>query len=171
MTDDEPDLADFGASANVEPPLVERRYIEQSPHTGKIAGFLGHEKRRGLDVYTTLRSKSHYYNKGGGWAISDVILDDVARIDATLIFVHDGTDADDDVYEFRAEDYIKYGHAVPAADLDDPDDTQTYVPGEEAIRVWEGHAADLFVRPFKEACERIGWKGYNPDLKRRKQRQ
>lgn len=159
------DLTDFGGGTTVEPPLVERKYIEQSPHTGKIAGFLGHEKHRNVRCYTTLRYGGHYYQKGGGWAISDSILGHIEQTAATLIFVHTGTDEDDPVYEFKASEYTMRGEAVPEEDLDDPDDPQTFVPEDAAQEVWENHAADLFVREFRDACDHIDWRGYDPGLK------
>jgi len=158
------DLADFGGGTQTKPPLVERKYIEQSPHTGKIAGFLGHEKHRDLQCYTTLRHWGHYYRNGDGWAISDSILGTIDDIGATLIFIHDGTEADDDVYEFRAADYLDRGDSVPEEDLNDPDDPQTVVPEDMAQMVWENHADDLFLQEFRDACERIDWRGYDPGL-------
>jgi len=159
------DLTDFGGGTETKPPLVNRKYIEQSPHTGKIAGFLGHEQHRNVRCYTTLRHRGHFYQKGGGWAISDSILSHIDQTTATLIFVHDGTEPDDDVYEFRASDYLMKGEAVPEEDLDDPDDPQTYIAEDMAQAVWENHAAHLFVREFREACDHIDWRGYDPSLK------
>jgi hypothetical protein len=167
MTDDS-NLSNFGI-AGTPPPLVERKRIVQSPHTGKIAGFIGKEKRRDYRAYTTLRTGFHYYYDGGGWAISDSILDIIEEVGVSRIYVHEGTERDDDVHEFTARQYLDHGTAVPEPDLYDEDDPQTYVEEEERIHKWEDHAVGLFQRTFEDALDEIEWRGYDADLKKRKQ--
>lgn len=154
------DLTDFGVSP-VQPPVVHRKAIQRSPTTGKIAGFVGREVNRGNDttVYTTLRSSRHFYYEGDGWAISDSILRKIETIGVSRILIHDGTDEQDDVYEYRARDYYDSEKQVHEQDLEDTDDPQTYVKQDRAVHEWEGHAAFLFVDSFEAALQRIDSKG------------
>lgn len=158
------DLSDFGIGSSPTPPIVERERIEQSPHTGKIAGFIGTAVNREARVYTTLRSDKHYYVKGRGYAISDSVLDNLSHYGVTIILIHEGTE-NDDVYEFTTADYTSRGTPVPVDDLQYRDDTQTYVPLRKCRHKWLGHAGDMFARDFYDACEYIDWKGYDPELK------
>lgn len=163
-----PDLTDFGGGVEEEPPVVERKYILQSPHTGKIAGFLCEDLTRGGTVYTVRRFPDTLYGKAQGYPISDAILSHVDRVGASRILIHEGSDDTASVYEFKAHDYLHGGHAVPDEDVEG-DDSQTVVPLEDRLNIWENHAGSLHKRDFHEACERIDWRGYDPDLKERKQ--
>jgi hypothetical protein len=161
MTDNQNRLADHGI-ATVQKPLVKREYPLLSPTTGKVAGFLGKEVRRGEGtlVYTTLRSGYHYYYEGGGWAVSDEILETCRGRGISRIIVHEGTE-DDDVHEFPAPAYYRDGQQVSEQDLEDPGDPQTYVPEEARLHHWPDYADSLFVRSFEDACQYIretrGW--------------
>lgn len=170
MTDDDVTLSDFGLGATMKPPLVERRRIIQSPHTGKIAGFIGHEKRRDFTAYTALRMGAHYYYNEQGYAISDSILDVLRDRVVSRVLIHEGTeDEDADVYEFTLRQYVDHGDPVHEDDLHDPSDPQTFVELDEYVHKWGAHSRHLFVRPFGRACDRIGWRGYDPELKEKLQ--
>jgi len=156
------DLTDFGMP-EVKPPLVKREYPVLSPTTGKVAGFLGSEVRRDTDmsVYTTLRGRRHFYREGGGYAVSNRILDLCAEMGVNRIVVHEGTSDTDDVLEYPARAYFNSESEVHEADLENPQDPQTYVPVESYLHKWADHAAALFVSEFERACDRIrskrGW--------------
>lgn len=156
----------FGAGGVTEAPLFKRKAVKQSPHTGKIAGFVGKELNRDLLGYATRRRRSHYYQKGEGYAISDTILRAISNLGVTHVFVH-GADANDDVLEFVTRQYTEDGQAVPTGDLEDEDDPQTYVPGDAAREVWPRHVGRLYYQPFEQAMERIGWRGYDHEKSNR----
>lgn len=155
-TDDTADLSDFGVP-EVQPPVVQRKSIRNSPTTGKIAGFVGREVNRGNDtmVYTTLRSSRHFYYEGDGWAISDSILDTIEDLGVSRILIHDGTDDRSDVFEYQARAYYDSEKQVHEQDLDDPTDPQRYTKKDNYLYKWEGHAARLFVDDFGAAVDRI----------------
>lgn len=156
MSDEQATLRGAFGVPELPPPRVRRKAVVREPIEEKLAGFIGVERARdgSMRVYTTLRSNFHYYYEGEGWAISDAILADLQEHDVARIFVHDGTDVDDDVYEFAATDYFD-GESVPERDLHNEADPQTYTPEENALHVWENHAVSLFERSFEQACDDI----------------
>lgn len=146
-------LDNYGAGDTTSPPLVERKAVVNAPTSGKIAGFVGRVKNnRGNVVYTTRRTGYHFYQKGGGYAISDSILKRLGNTGTSSVFVHEKGSGD--VYEFGLSQY-GYGEPVPDGDLMDESDPQSYVPLDEATYVWENHADDLFVRSFEDALTYI----------------
>lgn len=151
-----PDLADFGVG-QVRPPLLRRKRIVRTPIEEKIAGFTCRELRRDTNpvVYSTLRTRKHFYREGDGWAISDKILAHLENVGVSRIFVHEGTKPTDDVYEYRASDYYQSEKHVHEKDLEDERDPQTYVKKDEYMHEWPDHAADLFDRSFEDALDRI----------------
>lgn len=151
-------------------PFCERKVIRQSPHTGKIAGFVCHDISRGLCVYTTLRGRRHLYEKGEGYAVSDSILANLPG-SCSRILIHDGKDPEPfGVWEFTVRQY-EDGPSVPEGDLDDPADTQRYVPLDDHIDQWEfERERRLFRHPFHEAVDRIGWRGYSKAVRERAER-
>lgn len=167
------DLTDFGAGSNIGPPLVRRMMCVQSPHTGKLAGFICRDRSRDCTSYTTLRRGPHFYRNKQAYAISDSILDRLVDADVARIYVHEGTDdVDEDVYEFTTRQYVEEGKPVPDSDLHDdgPEwDPQTYVTLDEYVHKWPGHSSGLFVQTFSRAVENMNppWRGYDPDLKER----
>jgi len=166
---DDLSLDDFGADATVDRPYCERKLIKQSPHTGKIAGFICRELRRPMTVYTSLRARSHFYREGGGYAVSDSILESLEKHHVSRILVHTGTDEESfDAYEFAIRQYTADGKDVPGHWLEDESDTQTYVPVGDALHEWPfNYDESMFKYPFRAACDRIDWRGYNSDLKDR----
>lgn len=154
------DLSDFGAERVA--PLVERRVCKQSPHTGKLCGFVGRDTRRDRVVYATRRAPFHFYRKGSGYAISDTIINSLDQSNVSRILVYEPVDEGGDVYEFPLRVY-ENGKPVPTSDLYDEDDPQTYVPVSEAMNNWLGLSPYLFVRPFEDAMKRIEWRGFDPD--------
>lgn len=161
------DLTDFGFVDETPEPLVYRKAIVLSPpKTGnKIAGFIGHERRRDMVVYTTLRGKSHFYESGNGYAISDCILDLLDDHRIARIFIHE-TEADvrsgdqdeairhGDVLEFTLRDYQVDGEPVPEEYLSAEWDTQTWLDVDRARHVWPDLGTDLYRSPFERACRR-----------------
>lgn len=167
-----PDLRDYGlGKPQVPDPHIRREYIIQSPHTGKIAGFLGKEIRRSLRVYTTLRRQNHFFHSESAYAVSDRILDILQMQDVSHIYVHEGTEGSEaDVFEFTTRQYVEDGQPVPTEFLEERGDPQTWVAVDDATNHWQDFEIDhLFVHEFREACERIDWRGYDPKLKERKQ--
>lgn len=150
--------------AKTEPPLVRRKVAVQSPTSDKLAGFVGVEKRRtdGARVYTAMRTDYHFYRVGGGYAFSDSILNRLEHdYDVSRILIHEGSDPEDDVYEFPARAYYNDGEPVEQGHLLDESDPQTYVPLEDHLFEWESHAISMFTQSFENACDRIfskrGW--------------
>lgn len=150
------DLSNYGVDPEKEPRVYRKAWVK-SPTTGKIAGFTGVERRRGNNamVYTTLRSDWHFYEKGGGYAISDSILSTLEGLGVSRVLVHEGTTPEDDVYEFRAQDYFT-AESIPDGDLEDEGDPQSFVSLDEHLHHWPNYSAALFVESFEDACERIG---------------
>jgi hypothetical protein len=168
VSGEDADLTQWGGGIETPPPKVSRGYIVQSPHTGKIAGFVGRERRRGFMAYTALRRGTHFYYNAEGYAISDTILDILESKGVARIFIHEGTEEDDaDVFEFKLRQYLD-GDEVPDDDLHDEDDPQTYVELDETVNEWPEHSGELFTKPFRRACDAIDWRGYDPELKKRK---
>lgn len=149
------DLSDFGVDADVPEPLLERKaakYIKTDQK--RLVGFMCYEHNRGMRAYTTRRSRFHYYRNGEGYAISDDILDYLAQLDVDHIFIHekprDDPDFEPDAYEFRTDQY-RFGETVPESELYDDQDTQRYVPVDDAIRKWDGIGESMFKREFEDA--------------------
>lgn len=164
------DLNDFGANATVEKPYVLRQKVLQSPHTGKIAGFICRELNRPMKVYTSRRWRSHFYRNGNGYAISDSILKRCYQHQVSRVIIHDGDEEHSfTAWEFPLKQYRTDGKAVPDSVNDNPrSDPQTYVDIEDHLHEWRfTRDEDLYRWPFKRAMDRIQWKGYDPDLKDR----
>lgn len=154
------DLGDFGVEREEPHPRLRRKSPRYSPHTGKICGFICRELDRGNDalVYATRRIKKyHWYRKGGGWAVSESIIDDCESLDVTRIFVH-GKHPDDPVYEYDARDYYD-GENIPPEDLYDEDDPQVYPPGDPYMNEYPGYSFAMFTQSFRAACRRLGDEG------------
>lgn len=157
------DLSDYGMfRAEDAPPLVHRKGVVWSPTAdSKPVGFAGYDRRREHRVYTTRRKSYHYYRKGEGYAISDRIIDMLARSPTARIVVWEASSGD--AYEFKTRQYADGGSEVPERELLDDDDPQTYVPTSEAMHTWAGLGEDLHVEDFDTAMARLsGRSGYNP---------
>jgi len=154
-------LRRFGVETNEHKvPKVHREVIVWSPTDDSIpVGFVGRDRRRGVDVYTTRRKAYHYYRKGEGWAISNSILKRLERTGIGRILVH--TAEEGDVQEFLTRDYVDFGEPVPRDDLIDDDDPQRFVPDDEARNEWPGLGEEMFTSSFSRAMDRItskrGW--------------
>lgn len=153
------DLRDFGVVEDPPPPDCHRKAVVAAPTPDKhIAGFVARERAREMTVYTTLRGYSHYYRSGGGFAISESILDLLADHGVSRLYVLDTRGADSpetaDVLEFTLREY-RDGEEVPEFDLQHPEDPQRYLP-EDATRFrWEKLGTDMFASSFQHALDRI----------------
>jgi len=166
MSDNQATFQKFGY--DVAPPRVRRKRIV-TVHADKqrLVGFIGHETRRGMTVYTTRRSDFHFYYEGDGYAISESVLDECAKWGVSRILIHEKLSPYQqrqgeapDAYEFRLRQYADSDESIPEADLLDDQDEQVYVPLEEAMYVWSDHDA-LFERSFDTAVEAIDWRGWD----------
>jgi len=166
MSDDQATFRQFGY--DVPPPRVRRKRIV-TVHADKqrLVGFIGHETRRDMTVYTTRRSDFHYYYAGDGYAISESAIEECAEWGVSRILVHEKVPEwqrrqgeAPDVYEFRLRQYEHSDDYVAESDLMDDQDAQVYVPLEEAMYVWPDHDV-LFERSFDNAVEAIDWRGWD----------
>jgi hypothetical protein len=147
-----PDLADFDGGVQPEKPLVERRSVVWSPTSpDKPAGFVGRDRVNDRRVYTTRRTSYHYYEEGGGWAISESILSHIADVDVSHIYVHEKDSGD--VHVFLRRHYDARGERVPDGYLVDEDDPQVYIGDSNARESFSGYAERLFQRPFNDAMD------------------
>lgn len=154
------DLSDFGVDASVPKPNLERKaakYIKTDQK--RLVGFMCYDHARGMRAYTTRRSRFHFYRNGEGYAISERILDYLAQLDVEHIFIHEkprehDTDHSPDAFEFRTDQY-RFGERVPESELQNEDDTQRYVPVDDAIRMWDGIGETMFKRSFEDAMDYI----------------
>ena len=152
MSDDAPDLTDFGGGVSTEPPRVRKTTPIQIRVDGttRTAGHVGRAyERPGWAFVTTRNSHAHrlrYYNKddGGTYAISMSALSRVMHIgeDVQTVFVHEVDTGD--VYEWPLTAFTTDGEVVPPKYLDTKADPQTGMARETATHVWEGHAPDDF---------------------------
>lgn len=162
------DLSNFGVDTSPEPPKCHRKVVVRSPTKDKLAGFICHERRRDMTVYTTVRGHGTYYRNGEGFAISESILDALAGRNVSRVFVHDARDGgleDGNVYEFTLREYLygEEGGQVPEAHREVPEDHQRYYPVSEARFTWCELGNDLYVSSFSHACDRIGNRSIDPE--------
>lgn len=167
MSDDQ-GQADLSAVGVETPePLLKREWpivIEYEPDDGekdtRLAGFICWMRHRRMRCYSSWRRAFHYYREGEGYAISAEVLARARQHDASRVVIHEAEDHGDDAFEYGMDqwlnaDFVEEGH------LADSDDPQRYLPEDEAMHTWPGHAPELFVREFEDACSRIrqqrGW--------------
>lgn len=169
--DEQNTLRRFGVETNEHKvPKVHREVIVWSPTDDDIpVGFVGRDRRRGLDVYTTRRKPYHFYREGEGWAISWEILDRLRQTGISRILVHLAEDYENypgeanpgDVLEFTTREYVEFGQPVPKDNLIDESDSQRYVPQSEARNRWPELGGGMFTEEFGSAMDRItskrGW--------------
>lgn len=158
------DLRQFGAVEDPPPPKCRRKVIVDSPTKDKLAGFICHEQRRDLRVYTTLRGYGTYYKNGGGFAISECILDLLADRNVSRMFIHDargGGIEDGNVFEYTVREY-RDGDTVSKYDREVDWDHQRVLSTAEARYTWEGLGNAMYVQPFPRACDRIGDRRVDP---------
>lgn len=103
---------------------------------GKVAGHIGIDKHRGGNAYVAYKERTtHYYRKGGGYALSKKILFYLTKNDVhTLYWVEDG----ETTYEFGIRQYVEESDRVQHAAGGDP---QVYVPNADARHIWHDHNA------------------------------
>lgn len=149
-----PTLEDFGGPS-FEWPLVERKAMVHLTYDGerRMVGFVGREQHRGLKVYTTRRTKNHYYHNGEGYAISDRALHRANGAGVTHVLIHQHHVGH--VYEYALGQYLDFGSRVPQAFVEDENDRQTYVQKSRHQFRYPNHADDMFARSFEEACAYI----------------
>lgn len=167
MTGEQADLSAVGVE--VPEPLLERKwplYLRFEPDDPReetetrLAGFICWMHHRRMHCYSSWRTSYHYYREGEGYAVSAELLARARGHDAKRVVIHEAENHGDDVWEYGMDqwfdaDFIEEGH------LADSDDPQRYLPTDEAMYEWDGHAPDLFVRDFDAAREHIidqrGW--------------
>lgn len=155
MADRPSTLSDF-VDPDVPEPYIKRRRVYWSPtKENKPCGFVGYERNRGLTCYVSRRLGSHFYYKGGGYAISNSILTKLKNTSVTHVYLWEPAEAKGNVHEFALKQFLEGGEQVPKSDLETPTDPQTYVPLDNRLRLWEGHADDLFVRTFEQAMDSL----------------
>jgi hypothetical protein len=159
---DNSSLGDFGVDDTESiPPLVYRKNAVESPTSpGKPAGFIGIDRRRDKSVYITRRvDHLHYYKSGGGgYAISDEIINRLDRTPISRIIVHVADSGG--LYEFGYHQYENEATPVPESLLIDEDDPQGYVATDDCLNSWEGVGGRVYVESFEVAMERISGRGW-----------
>lgn len=156
------DLTDFGAeTTETIPPLVYRKNAVESPTSpGKPAGFVGVDRRRDKSVYITRRKDEYHYYKsgGGGYAISDYIVNRIGQTPISRIIIH--VVESGDIYEFGYHEYNTDATPVPESLLLDDDDPQSYVAVDQSLNSWDAVGEDVYVEPFDVVMERISHRGW-----------
>jgi hypothetical protein len=147
-------IDEFGGPDH-EYPLVERKATVLVEYDGenRLIGFIGVERTRDLRVYTSRRDQNHFYEVGGGYAISDEALYRAESVDVTHVLIHEKYSGH--VYEYALRQYLDEGEPVPPQFVEDPDDDQTYVEKDAYQFRYPSHADELFVRSFDDAIEHI----------------
>jgi hypothetical protein len=161
---DTTDQQTFATYGNETPPpkVARKRPVTVEADRTRLVGFVGYDRCRDKRVYTTRRKDYHFYETGGGYAISEAVLDQLTEIGIPRILIHEYVDGDGDedeaetgdVFEFQTHQYV-HADIVGEAWPFENGDTQRYVPIEATLFDWPGHAGDLFVRPFDEAMDTI----------------
>jgi hypothetical protein len=147
-------IDEFGGPDH-DPPLVERNATVLVEHDGdsRLVGFIGHEQTRDLTVYTSRRDQDHFYEVGGGYAISNEALYRAKNVDVTHVLIHERYSGH--VYEYALRQYLDEGDSVPPQFVEDSDDGQTYVEKDAYQYRYPKHADELFARSFEDAIEHI----------------
>jgi hypothetical protein len=147
-------IDEFGGPDH-EYPFVERTatVLVERDGDGRLAGFIGHEQTRDLRVFTPTPDQTHFYEVGGGYAISNEALYRAKNMDVTHVLIHEKYIGH--VYEYALRQYLDEGEPVPPQFVDDPDDDQTYVEKDAYQFRYPYHVDELFARSFKDAIEHI----------------
>jgi hypothetical protein len=143
MTDDEPDLSEYGIGRPDPPHFVpqEQVYSTQGPGGRQEAGTIGYVPEREQKAF--LKNGSELLRARDAYCISNDALAHVVKTGIAIVFVAE--EDSKDVYEYDIEAFTQRGFDVPDKFRQHPDDRQTGSQRSRASFVWLDHDDEFYV--------------------------